>query len=314
MHVGFIGLGHMGQHMARHVAETGHDVSAFDLRPEPVAELTRTPTARRAGSVAEAAHEADIVFTSLPGPPEVEAVTTSPDGLLESMRSGAVYVDLSSNSPSLVRRLSAAFADRGIAMLDAPVAGGVEGASAATLSVMVGGDRQVFDRVQPVLKAIGTRIFYCGPSGNGAIVKLCNNLCSQAQIAAAGEILSLGVKAGVDLETLAGVIGVSTGTCRAIVETFPNQLFRRNFENPGFSTFLSAKDTHLALELAHELGVPMEIGEIVERDKQEVLRRGWGPLSPDVFVRLQEERAGVLLELPQVAPEIKNGNESGVNR
>jgi 3-hydroxyisobutyrate dehydrogenase-like beta-hydroxyacid dehydrogenase len=146
-----------------------------------------------------------------------------------------------------------------------------------------------------VLKAIGTKIFYCGPSGNGAIVKLCNNLCSQAQNAAAGEILSLGVKAGVDLQTLATVIGMSTGSCRPIVDTFPKQLFKRNFENPGFSSFLSAKDTHLAIELAHELGVPMEIGEIVERDKQESLRRGWGALSPDVFVRLQEERAGVLL-------------------
>ena len=302
MQVGFIGLGHMGQHMARHVAEAGHDVAAFDLRPEAVAQLTQTPKARRAGSVAEAAQEAEIVFTSLPGPPEVESVATSPDGLLESMRSGAVYVDLSSNSPTLVRRLCASFKERGIDMLDAPVAGGVTGAEAGTLSVLVGGDRATFDRVKPVLDAIGTKVFYCGPSGNGAIVKLCNNLSSQAQIAAAGEILSLGVKAGVDLETLAGVIGVSTGTCRAIVDTFPKQLFRRNFENPGFSSFLSAKDTHLALELAHELGVPMEIGEIIERDKQEALRRGWGALSPDVFVRLQEERAGVVLSLvPQPA-------------
>jgi 3-hydroxyisobutyrate dehydrogenase len=297
MQVGFIGLGHMGQHMARHVAEAGHDLAAYDLRPEAVAELTRTRGARRAASVAEAAEDAEIVFTSLPGPPEVEGVAAGPDGLLESMRPGGVYIDLSSNSPSLVRTLHAAFARQGIAMLDAPVAGGAEGARAGTLSVMVGGDRAAFDRVEPVLKAIGTKIFYCGPSGNGAIVKLCNNLCSQAQIAAAGEILSLGVKAGVDLETLAKVIGMSTGTCRAIVDTFPKQLFHRNFENPSFSTFLSAKDTHLAIELAHELGVPMEIGEIVERDKQEALRRGWGPLSPDVFVRLQEERAGVLLSL-----------------
>src|SRR5579859_2881774 len=308
MQVGFIGLGHMGQHMARHVAEAGHDLAAFDLRPEAVAELTQTPNAHRASSVAEAGHEAALVFTSLPGPPEVEAVTSAPDGLLESMRAGAVYVDLTSNSPSLVRRLSATFAERGIAMLDAPVAGGVIGAESGTLSVMVGGDRAAFDRVEPLLKAIGTRVFYCGPSGNGSIVKLCNNLCSQAQIAAAGEILSLGVKAGVDLETLAGVIGVSTGTCRAIVETFPKQLFRRNFENPGFSSFLSAKDTHLALELAHELGVPMEIGEIIERDKQEALRRGWGALSPDVFVRLQEERAGVTLAYAADPAAAKDGS------
>src|SRR5258708_2327634 len=263
MQVGFIGLGHMGQHMARHVAEAGHAVAAYDLRSEAVAELTQTPTARRASSVAEAANEADVVFTSLPGPPEVEAVSTSPDGLLESMRPATVYVDLSTISPSLVRRLCATFAERGIAMLDAPVAGGVSGAEAGTLSVMIGGDRAAFDRVQPVLKAIGTRVFYCGPSGNGSIVKLCNNLCSQAQIAAAGEILILGVKAGVDLETLAGVIGVSTGTCRAIVETFPKQLFQRNFENPRFSSFLSANDTHLAIPLAHPLCLAMEISDFI---------------------------------------------------
>jgi 3-hydroxyisobutyrate dehydrogenase len=297
MNIGFIGLGHMGQHMARHVAEAGHSVAAFDLRPEVVTTLTQTPGARRASSLAEAAFEAEIVFTSLPGPPEVESVATGPDGLLESMKAGSIYIDLSSNSPSTVRRLSAAFAERGIPMLDAPVAGGETGAAAATLSVMVGGDRSAFERAHPVLEAIGKRLFYCGPSGNGAITKLCNNLSSQAQIAAAGEVLTLGVKAGVDLEVLAAAIGQSTGTCRAIVETFPKQLFPRNFENPTFTTFLSAKDTHLAIELAHELGVPMEIGEIVERDKQEALRRGWGPLSPDVFVRLQEERAGVTLEL-----------------
>ena len=302
MQVGFIGLGHMGQHMARHVAEAGHSVAAFDLRAESVNELTASSSnARRASSVAEVANGAEIVFTSLPGPPEVEAVATSPDGLLESMTKGSVYVDLSSNSPTLIRRLYDEFAAKGIALLDAPVAGGVTGAEAGTLSVMVGGDKEVFERVQPVLKAIGTKVFYCGRSGNGAITKLCNNLSSQAQIAAAGEILSLGVKAGVDLETLAGVIGVSTGTCRAIVDTFPKQLFRRNFENPGFTSILSAKDTHLAIELAHELNVPMPIGEIVEADKQEALRRGWGPLSPDVFVRLQEERAGVTLSLEPVA-------------
>ncbi len=296
MQVGFIGLGHMGQHMARHVAEAGHSVAAFDLRAEAVAQLTQNPNARRASSVAEAASAAEVVFTSLPGPPEVQAVTTGPDGLLDSMPPGTVYVDLSSNSPTLVRRLHAMFAEKDIAMLDAPVAGGVIGAENGTLSIMVGGDREVFERVRPVLSAIGSKLFYCGPTGNGAIVKLCNNLCTQAQIAAAGEILSLGVKAGVDLEILASAIGQSTGTCRAIVDTFPKQLFRRHFEDPGFTSILSAKDTHLAIELAHEMGVPMPIGEIVERDKQEALQRGWGMLSPDVFVRLQEERAGVVLE------------------
>jgi 3-hydroxyisobutyrate dehydrogenase len=298
MQVGFIGLGHMGQHMARHVAEAGHQLAAFDLQAEAIQRLVQTPGARAARSVAEAAMEADVVFTSLPGPPEVESVALGPDGLLESMRAGSVYVDLTSNSPSMARRVYAAFKERGVEMLDAPVAGGEVGARDATLSVMVGGDRATFDRVEPLLKAIGSRIFYCGPSGNGSVVKLCNNLSSQAQIAAAAEILILGVKAGVDLKTLADVIGNSTGTCRAIVQTFPRQLFRRNFENPTFTSYLSTKDTRLAMDLARELGVPMEIGSIVERDKDEAQRRGWDALSPDVFVRLQEERAGVVLEIP----------------
>jgi 3-hydroxyisobutyrate dehydrogenase-like beta-hydroxyacid dehydrogenase len=150
-----------------------------------------------------------------------------------------------------------------------------------------------------VLDAIGSKVFYCGPIGNGSVVKLCNNLSSQAQIAAAAEILILGVKAGVDLETLAGVIGVSTGSCRAIRETFPRQLFRRNFGNPTFTSYLSAKDTRLAMDLARELGVPMEIGSIVERDKEEAMRRGWGDLSPDAFVQLQEERSGVVLQIEE---------------
>jgi 3-hydroxyisobutyrate dehydrogenase len=298
MQIGFIGLGHMGQHMARHVAAAGHDVLAFYTRSEAI---DATPGVRKASSIAETAYTAEVVFTSLPGPPEVESVALSPDGLLESMKPGAIYADLSSNSPTVVRRLASLFGAKGITLLDAPVAGGVEGASAGTLSVMVGGNQDAFEKIKPVLSSFGARLFYCGPSGNGAIVKLCNNLSSQAQIAAAGEILTLGLKAGVDLNVLADVIGASTGSCRAITTTFPRQLFKRHFEDPGFSTFLSAKDTHLAIELAHEIGVPMPIGEIVERDKQESLRRGWGALSPDVFVRLQEERAGVVLDLNEPA-------------
>src|SRR5260370_37960112 len=175
MRVGFIGLGHMGQHMARHVAEAGHDVAAFDLRPEAITELTKIPTARRAHSVAEAASTAEIVFTSLPGPPEVESVATGPDGLSQSMQPGSVYVDLSSNSPTTVRKLAAAFAERGIDMLDAPVAGGVTGAEAGTLSLMVGGDRDAFERVRAVLSPLATSLFYFAPSANAALLTPCNH-------------------------------------------------------------------------------------------------------------------------------------------
>src|SRR5687768_3729161 len=134
MQVGFIGLGHMGEHMASHVARKGHSAAAFDLRTEAI-ERVMQAGARRAASVADAASEAEIVFTSLPGPPEVEAVSTAPDGLMETMRAGSTYGDLTSSAPAMVRKLAAQFAERGIDMLDAPVAGGVTGASSATLSV-----------------------------------------------------------------------------------------------------------------------------------------------------------------------------------
>ena len=299
MKVGFIGLGHMGQFMSRNMAKGGHEAAVYDIRPEAAAKVAETPNARAVRSIAEAADGAEIVFTSLPGPPEVEKVVLDPDGLKDSMGKGTIYVDLSSNSPSMVRRLAATMAEAGITMLDAPVSGGVEGAEAGTLSVMVGGDQAAYERVKPALSSIGTKLFYCGPIGNGSVVKLCNNISSQMQLLAGAEVLALGMKAGVDLKTLADVIAVSTGTSRAIAQTFPRQLFKRNFGNPGFSTYLSAKDTHLAIELAHEVGMPMEIGELVERDKQEALRRGWGDLSTDVYIQLLEERVGVKFEIPE---------------
>ena len=235
MNFGFIGLGRMGNHMARHLAEAGNQVAAFDLRPEAVSSLAETRGVRPARGVGGAALNAAVVCTSLPGPKEVEAVVLAPGGLLESMQPGSTYVDLSTNSPTLVRRLASALAERGIAMLDAPVSGGVAGAEAATLSVMVGGDEAVFERLRPALAPIGSKLFYCGASGAGNVVKLCNNIAGQGYALVLGEVLTLGVKAGVDLKTLAKVIGNSTGTSTRLTRAFPRRLFRRNFESPGFS-------------------------------------------------------------------------------
>jgi 3-hydroxyisobutyrate dehydrogenase len=288
----------MGYHMAKHVAEAGHNLAVFDLRPSVVDMLAEMPNVRAAGSVTDAARDAELVFTSLPGPPEVEAIVLDEGGLLGSMRDGSTYVDLSTNSPTLVRRLAAQLGESGITMLDAPVSGGVEGAEAATLSIMVGGDQATFERLRPVLEKIGTKLFYCGDIGNGSVTKLCNNICSQVIGMISSEALTLGVKAGVDVKTLVDVLSVSTGSSSRLAARFPRYLLKRNFE-PGFSIALSAKDTHLALDLAQELNVPMQAGELAGRELDECLARGWADKDIDILPTMQEERAGVQLRLPE---------------
>lgn len=296
MDLGFIGVGRMGSHMARHLAEAGHRLAVYDVRPEATATLANLEGVHAASSPAEAARDAEVVFTSLPGPPEVEAVVLDEGALRDAMQPGTVYVDLSTNAPALVRRLHAVLAGRGVSMLDAPVSGGVEGAEAATLSIMVGGDRDAFERVSPLLSSIGGKLFYCGPIGAGSVVKLCNNICSAGTALILSEALTAGVKAGVELKTLAEVIGASTGSSRRLTDKFHRYLFRRNF-TPGFSVALSAKDTRLALELAAENDVPMAVGELLRRALEEAIARGWSDRDSDSVARLQEERAGVELKL-----------------
>jgi len=285
--------------MVRNLARAGHGVSAFDVQPEAIRRVSETPGVRGAASVADAVSDNDVIFTSLPAPKDVEDVVLGPDGVRDSAKRSAIFVDLSTNAPSVVRRLALELATSGIRMLDAPVSGGVEGAEAGTLSIMVGGDVDAFEAVKPVLSAMGTRLFHCGDIGSGSVVKLCNNIAGQALALITAEVLTLGVRAGVDLKTLAEVIGNSTGTNTRLTRTFPRRVFPRKFENPGFSAFLSAKDTRLALDLAHELNVPMQVGEAVGADMDEVMRRGWGALDFDVVARLQEERAGVVLQLAE---------------
>jgi len=183
-------------------------------------------------------------------------------------------------------------------MLDAPVSGGVQGAEVGTLAVMCGGDKDTFQRVHHLLTVLGTKVFYCGGSGSGCVLKLCNNLASGSYGLILFEVLTLGVKAGVDLETLASVIGVSTGSSPRITVHFPNYLFKRNFK-PGFSTALSAKDTRLGLELAERYQVPMKIAGWLQDQLDEAMTRGWADDDFDSVVRLQEERAGVVLEIRQ---------------
>ena len=297
MKIGFIGTGNMGNPMAANLIKAGHQLTVHDLRREAATNLLEMG-ADWADSPKEAVPGNEAVFTSLPVPRDVEAVVLGENGTLAAAASGSVFFDLSTNSPTVVRRLHQACAEKGVALLDSPVSGGVYGAVAGTLAVMVGGDEAVFNRFKPVLSAIGTHPVYCGPIGNGAVCKICNNLLSMGIGVLMSEALTLGVKAGVDLEILADVINNSSGGSKRLLEKFPRYLFKGNFE-PGFATALAAKDVRLATDLGREYGVPMDLSNLVDQRHVEAMFRGWGAEDSDAVARLQEEKAGVQLRLPE---------------
>ena len=296
MNIGFIGTGNMGNPMATNLVKAGHRLTVHDLRREAATNLLEMG-ATWVDTPKEAVPGNEVVFTSLPLPRDVEAVILGEDGVLEGASPGSIYADLSTNSPTVIRELHRVCLDKGVSVLDAPVSGGVYGAEAGTLAVMVGGERAVFDRIKPALDAIGTHVVYCGPIGSGMVCKICNNLLSMGAGVLLAEALTLGVKGGVDLSVLADVISNSSGSCRRLTEKFPRSLFAGNFE-PGFATALAAKDVRLATDLGRELGLPMELANLVDQLHVEAMFRGWGSQDSDSVARIQEEKAGIQLRIP----------------
>ena len=295
MRLGFIGTGNMGNPMAANLIRAGHQLTVHDLRREAVTNLLEMG-AEWADSPRDAVPGNEVVFTSLPVPRDVEVVLLGEGGILEGAGEGSIYVDLSTNSPTVIRRLHEVCAAKGISVLDAPVSGGTYGAAAGTLAVMVGGEERVFNQVKPVLDAIGSHVVYCGDIGSGSVCKICNNLLSMGIGVLLSETLTMGVKAGVDLAVLADVIANSSGSCRRLTEKFPRFLFQGNFE-PGFATALAAKDVRLATDLGREYGIPMDLANLVDQRHVEAMFRGWGAEDSDAVARIQEEKAGVQLRL-----------------
>ena len=251
MDVGFIGLGAMGRHMTRHLQAAGHSMTVHDIRREAATPFLEAG-ANWGDTPQRVAQASEVVFTSLPGPVEVEVVTMGAEGIAAGASSGQVYVDLSTNSPVLTRRLHAELAAMGIRMLDCPVSGGTIGAEEATLALLVGGDRSLYEEMLPVLSAIGDKPFYCGPAGAGQVCKLVNNYITLSLQPLLAEAFSIGVKAGVDAGTLFEAVSRSTGNTRSMQWRYPPALLKGNF-TPTFTVDLVRKDLGLAIELAEQL-------------------------------------------------------------
>jgi len=293
MKVAYIGLGTMGSRMVKNLLKAGHEVVVNDVRRE-AAEPLIALGARWADSPALAASGAEITFTSLPGPKEVEAVAMGESGVLHGIAEGAIYADLSTSSVSLARQIAEAFDGRGAHALDAPVSGGPYGAETATLIIMVGGDEAVFERARPALDSIGNNVTYIGGAGAGAVAKLVHNMIGIASAQIQAEAFTLGVKAGVSPEKLLEAVrGGAYGKHMSLSSGIPQVVFKGDFDNPRFALALARKDLGLATELARELGVPMAMAAVAEQGMVEAMTKGHGRKDSSAVWLIQEERAGV---------------------
>jgi len=289
MQLGFIGTGHMGAPMAANLLAAGHGMVVHDLDREATTPLVEAG-AVRAESVAEVGEAAEFVFLSLPGPPEMEAVVTGPDGLFDALARGKTLIDLTTNSPQLVARVAAEAAERGISFLDAPVSGGVRGARKGTLAVMVGGERATFEKCEPLLRAIGSNVFYVGAVGAGNVAKLVNNMLAFCAMMANAEALTLGAKAGVDPHTLWEIVKASSGN--SFTWEHGGRAILRDRLAPTFTTRLACKDIGLATELARQLDAPVPMGERAEALLQQYRENGFEEEDVLASIRALEERTG----------------------
>jgi 3-hydroxyisobutyrate dehydrogenase len=295
MHIGFIGLGNMGGPMALNLIKAGHRLIVHDVRREAAAPHVQAG-AKWTDSPAAVARESELILTSLPGPREVEAVALGANGIVHGAMAGTIYADLSTGSPTVMRKLHAAFKDRGVHVLDAPVSGGVWGAQRGTLQVMVGGDEAIFNEVKDVLKGVGDKVGYMGAIGSGTIAKLVHNMISIAARSLVAEGFTLGVKAGVKPEALLEAIrGASFGQGLMLSQMIPNVIFTGSFDTVRFALKLARKDIGLATELAREYDVPMPMATVAEQIMIEALARGWGDKDSTAPWMLQEEAAGVVV-------------------
>ena len=288
-HVGFIGLGVMGSPMAAHLVRAGYPMTVFNrtsVKMEPLMAIGAAPS----GSCRELASRSDIVISMVSDSPDVEEVYLGPDGVLAGVRKGSLLIDMSTISPGMAIRVTRCAEEAGCTMMDAPVSGGDVGARNATLSIMVGGETQAFDRALPLLQVLGKPIL-CGPSGAGQTVKACNQIATALHLVAMSEALVLGQKAGVDPTVILQVLGAGYAESRVMDVRGP-RVVRRDFA-PGFRGRLHHKDLHIVLETARELGCPLPASALAHELFSSVVANGWGDLDHSAVIRVLETLAGV---------------------
>jgi 3-hydroxyisobutyrate dehydrogenase len=292
MRVGFIGLGLMGSGISANLKKAGHDMVVHDARRQ-AAEKICAAGAAWADTPKAVAAASEIVFTSLPGPREFEAVVRGDNGLLAGMSRGQPLFDFSTNSPTLMRSLVPLFAERGAVLLDSPVSGGPSGAASGKMAIWVGGDEDVFKRYRPVLDAAGDQVLYIGPIGAASVAKLVHNLSGYMIQTALAEAFTMGVKAGVDPLTLWKAVRNGVTGRRRTFDGLAEHFLPNVYDPPRFALRLAHKDVSLATQVGRELGVPMRLANLTLEEMTEALGRGWEGRDSRSSMILQQERAGL---------------------
>jgi len=292
--VGFVGLNTIGGAIAKNILKGGYPLMVHDIRPAAVQPLIGE-SCQAAQSAAEIARQCRIIFTSLPGPPEVEEVALGASGLLHGVHAGSIYVDLSSSNPDLIRRIAAAFLPCGAQVMDAPLIVGKNGLAHRNVEVLASGPPEGYEQVKPLLDLFADTVVHVGELGTGTVIKLAHNLVRRGIGLAIGEGIVLGAKAGVDPELLWDCMRWGLDVqLHQLAKTFSDTVFRGGFEAPGsFNIALSRKDVGLATELARQHSVPMPIAALVEQIMVQAVGRGWSDQSTASLFRLQEEAAGI---------------------
>jgi 2-hydroxy-3-oxopropionate reductase len=288
--IGFIGLGIMGRPMARNLLKAGYSLVVHSRSRGPVDEIVKAG-ATAAASPKDVAAQCDVLVTMLPNSPDVEQVVLGPNGVIEGARRGMILADMSTISPIVSQKIGKALEAKGVAMLDAPVSGGEKGAIDGALSIMVGGDKGVFERVLPIFQAMGKTITLLGPLGFGGFTKLANQIIVAVNLTALAEALTLGKKAGLDRELLLTALAGGLAGSKCLDQKKPNYV--SNTYNPGFKIDLHYKDLGLIMESARALGVPLPATAIVQELFSALRVKGGGGLDHSGVITLLEDLAGV---------------------
>jgi 2-hydroxy-3-oxopropionate reductase len=287
--VGFIGLGIMGKPMAKNLMEAGYDLLVHNRSPGKAEELAGEG-ATAAGSPREVAEGCDVVITMLPDSPQVEEVLSGEGGVFEGVREGALIVDMSTISPVVTESLSARAKENGASLLDAPVSGGDVGAIEGTLSIMVGGSEEDFERAKPLFEVMGKTVTHVGPTGAGQVTKAANQIVVALTIEAVSEALVLGSKGGVSPEKILDVLGGGLAGNK-VMEVKREKFLSHNFD-PGFRSELHHKDLGIALAAGREYGVALPVTAVVDQMLLTMRRKGWGGEDHSALLRIIEDQSG----------------------